>query len=477
MESLNRGIMDFIHRSRKEWVFVLLMCNLIIVDNLPRLYAQQSSPLTKTDYDSLPNPEKAYMVIRGLEQDESKGYNPLHTLWNITSYLPKKIIHGIGYASGYSVRLINSQKFIDTVEDFLFTDDRSLGWYPLVDFTSSFRSRFGFNVVYRQRKGEALFRTNYAGKEKLLLEGILSYRLRKGKTVWRFTLSGLSSIDDDRKFFGIGPFPRTDERSHFLDDATNDYGVYVQTRRKIQLIIGFRPSTKWEYFLVSYFQNRHIQDQTKSKFPIGKNFDLKMLPGLQHPINQLYNEFSVRLDTRDRNAYISEGFRAEGYIGYSTGVGKDHSNVLRAGIDLYTTIPLFLQNRALIPRLVFDTISNLHDEIPIHFTEYPRQPSFRGVSNRRIFRTDNYSFVPSIEYQWPLTFNLSGHLFLDFLIVTNTLKEIHIHNTPWAAGFGIDFHGIASEVARVQCVYGSEGARILLSIGVDPLVSDRSNWK
>lgn len=181
MESLNRGIMDFIHRSRKEWVFVLLMCNLIIVDNLPRLYAQQSSPLTKTDYDSLPNPEKAYMVIRGLEQDESKGYNPLHTLWNITSYLPKKIIHGIGYASGYSVRLINSQKFIDTVEDFLFTDDRSLGWYPLVDFTSSFRSRFGFNVVYRQRKGEALFRTNYAGKKSYFWKEFCHIGLEKEK--------------------------------------------------------------------------------------------------------------------------------------------------------------------------------------------------------------------------------------------------------------------------------------------------------
>ena len=97
----------------------LTFFSIFMVGHRPCLLAQQNARTTIVMYDSIPDPQKAHLALRGLEQDESGGFKPFHALWNIVSYVPKKIIYGIQYASGYSVRLINNQKFIDTVEDFL----------------------------------------------------------------------------------------------------------------------------------------------------------------------------------------------------------------------------------------------------------------------------------------------------------------------------------------------------------------------
>ena len=70
----------------------------------PFLHAQQLDE-TFVRPDSLVNSHAAYLAIRGIEQDESSGFRPLRTSWNILSYIPKRMIHGINYASGYGFRL------------------------------------------------------------------------------------------------------------------------------------------------------------------------------------------------------------------------------------------------------------------------------------------------------------------------------------------------------------------------------------
>ena len=441
------------------------------------VWAQSHDDALDFSPDSIETAEEAYLRIRGLEQDPHSGFNPIRSLGSVVFYIPKRIIHGVRYASGYGFKLINNEKFIDTIQDFLFTDDHRFGWHPMVDFTSSHRPRIGLNLMVNAPRFDMLARGNVAGAEKYQIETILSYRLRKRDRIWRFTLSGLLSHDDDQKFYGIGFDPRSDLRSHFLPDPENDHGIYIQRRYKIQFIVGFRPSPLWETYLTSFFQERRIRDASESRRPLGVSFDLESLPGVQHPIKQAYTELSVVFNTRKQNAYISGGFRTEGYAGISTGVGEEASSFLRTGLDVLVNIPIIKGNRVVTPRLVFDTMRNISDQTDIPFPEYPRQPSFRGVSRRRMLRTDTYSFVPSLEYQWPLSFNLGGHLFIDYLIVADALTRIRTARAPWAAGFGIDFHGLDAELARIQVVVGSEGFRFLLSIGMDPLISDRIHWK
>ena len=110
-------------------------------------------------------------------------------------------------------------------------------------------------------------------------------------------------------------------------------------------------------------------------------------------------------------------------------------------------------------------INNLNTDVPVAFTEYPRHQTFRGLSERNILRTDKYLFVPSIEYIWPLSINLGGHLFIDYLLVTDELNKISINNAPYAIGFGIDFHVINEELEKFEISFGSEGIHLSLDVG------------
>jgi len=222
---------------------------------------------------------------------------------------------------------------------------------------------------------------------------------------------------------------------------------------------------------------RKIEDAFEGSNYVSESFELENLSGFQHQITQFYNEFSVRYEPRDENSYIDSGIRIETYSGLSIGLNKDNSRFFRGGFDVMFSLPVIQGNRTVISRIVLDMVKNLEPNVQLPFSEYPRQPSFRGVSGRKIFRTDNYSIIPSIEYQWPVSFNLGGHLFLDYLLVSDNMVNFSNQNPPWVFGFGIDFHGIDAELARMQVAYGSEGFRFLLSVGTDSLFNDRVNCK
>ena len=159
------------------------------------------------------------------------------------------------------------------------------------------------------------------------------------------------------------------------------------------------------------------------------------------------------------------------------GIAGDHSHFLRTGVDAALYLPVIKQTRLIVPRIVFDMVDNLNDSVPISFAEYPRQPAFRGVSSTRLLRNDEISLLSSLEYQWPLTYNLGGHLFAVHLVVTDSFSVLTRSNAPYAIGFGLDLHGADSELARLSISNGSEGWRFLLTVGISSHTSDRSKWQ
>jgi outer membrane translocation and assembly module TamA len=91
-------------------------------------------------------------------------------------------------------------------------------------------------------------------------------------------------------------------------------------------------------------------------------------------------------------------------------------------------------------------------------------------------RTDLFSAVPSLEYQWPLTHNVGGHLFLDYLLVADSVKHLSFADAPYAYGAGISIQGFRSEVGRIAVSTGSEGWRLMIDVGLTSHVSDRNHW-
>ena len=135
------------------------------------------------------------------------------------------------------------------------------------------------------------------------------------------------------------------------------------------------------------------------------------------------------------------------------------------------------RNRLLVPRLIFDMVEELNDRSEIAFVEYPRHLEFRGASSKTLLRSDKYKLQTSLEYQWPLTHYLNGHLFVDYLTVAPNPGRFYSGSSPWAAGFGIDFHTSFSEVGRLIISHGSEGLFIKVDVGLSSLNKDRSDWK
>ena len=156
---------------------------------------------------------------------------------------------------------------------------------------------------------------------------------------------------------------------------------------------------------------------------------------------------------------------------------EDRTRFSRAGMDAALYIPVIRRNRVIVPRLMIDTVDNLEEDVPLSFAEYPRQLAFRGASGTTLLRTDEISMVPSLEYQWPLTHHLRGHLFIDYLLVADRFSDLTLAGAPYAWGLGFDIHSRESEMARIALSTGTEGLRVMISAGLGGHRNDRTRWQ
>ncbi len=430
-----------------------------------------------TDQHSLPfdNAKAAYFHLRGLKKEETRGYEMGRKLLAGFTFLPRQVLYGIRYTSGYGAKLLSDPIWVRQIENVLYFDDEQhLGWYPLVDITSSYRPRIGLSLFYQKQRMEALVRGNFAASTKYMMESLFLRQYRSGQSEWRSTLSFLLEKDDDREFHGIGKQPLTDPRSHFRESRHSESGSFIQKRHKVQWINAIHTPTPIHFLLTAFYQKRVVKD-VKNDENLASIFNLGELFGLGKHEN-IYQEIAVYYDTRKRDTYIAPGTRFGVYAGYVRGINNDPQRLRRWGAEWFARIPVIHQNRILIPRIVFDAISPVGSS-PIAFTEYPRHPTFRGVSARMLLRNDRFSMVPSLEYQWPLSFNLNGHVFIDYLLVSDSALEFSMVNSPWAIGLGADFHGMQSVLATGYMAIGSEGIRFLFTLGLPMLSSERSNWE
>lgn len=443
------------------------------------LFAQKANFQAAADTTIELNTEQKYMQLRGIEEDQKDGKEALRTTANVLLFIPRTLFDGLLYATVYGAYLVDDRNLIAGVEDIFYLHGRVLGWYPQVTFGSG--PALGATIFYRTKVDFSLGGA-YGGSRRWGGKIRLFHAFASGKTVWQVDLSGRIIQREDYEFYGFGANPQKDPRNSFNPNTGNKSGIYAQKLSRIPLIIGISPSPKWQFFYTGFYQERRLNIPTgDSEANIDKVFDLEAVPGIQEggttAGRQVYNEIAAAFDNRTVDRRTSPAIRLAGYSGISLGVGDDQGRFARAGIDVSLFFPIIKHNRVIFPRLVFDMIENLNDDVEISFADYPRQPTFRGVSTNKLLRTDKYSLVPSIEYRWPLTFNLRGHVFLDYLLVSSSINKLTFSQAPYAYGFDIDLNSDEREIARLTFSYGSEGFRFLFNIGLGQFTSDRSKWQ
>jgi hypothetical protein len=456
------------------WRFLLIL--LYVSGNL---VAQEATRQTVADTATVLNTEQKFRQLRGVEEVPKDGQEALRTTANVLLFIPRTLFDGLLYTTVYGAYLIDDRNLIAGVEDIFYLHGRVLGWYPQVTFGSG--PAIGATVFYRTKVDFSVGGA-YGGSQRWGGKVRLFHAFPAGKTVWQIDFSGRIIQREDYEFFGFGADPQNDNRNSFNPTTDKNSGIYAQRLTRIPLIIGMSPSPKWQFFYTGFYQERRLSEpKEQDDANIENVFGINTIPGLSEGQvttgKQVYNEIAVGFDSRTFERQESPAIRLEGYGGISLGVSDDQSRFARAGFDASLFFPIIKHNRLIVPRLVFDMIENLNEEVEISFADYPRQPTFRGVSTNKLLRTDKYSLVPSIEYRWPLTFNLRAHIFLDYLLVSSAISKLTFPRAPYAYGFDIDLNSDEREIARLTFSYGSEGFRFLFNIGLGQFTSDRSKWQ
>lgn len=412
--------------------------------------------------------------LRGVEREETRFLDPLGTAVSGITYIPRVVLDGTLYATGRTAAALSDKDFIRRVKNILYFYDEKFMWYPILDYASGFRPSYGAGLNFKDGNWRINTKAVIHDSNYYSYSGKIKYHLSLETFEWDNSLLAVSEKKDDKRFYGIGADPRGDQRNTFVGE--NDYGIYTESRRKIQWESSlYKAGRSVGLTYLGYYQRRAFEDHGSGTNDVREVFDHSIIPGFDAPVRQLYNELALEVDTRDQKAVLSPGFRSEVYSGISAGFGKHNANLFRTGFDAAGFIPVIRKNRLIVPRLTADLVENINDE-PIPFSEYPRQHTFRGVSNREIIRSERVSLVPSIEYQFPVSHMLNAHLFFDTLFVGPRAGAISWHDGLWATGVGIDLHYFKHELGRLELAGGSEGFQAKVTIGTPLKTNHRKDW-
>ncbi len=414
--------------------------------------------------------------LRGVDRDERFAGDPWRVGLNVLFFIPRETTNGILYLGGRGLNAATDPDLVEFVEKLLYFYERRAGWYPMVMVDSEFRPEAGINLFYKDDLFKTSIDAKFADEHRWRSRLKLKLRSKSSRIPWFLSFRGEFAEEDDRVYYGIGADPQEDDRSHFLPEATEENADYMQQRRKAVLSSGFEINQHMNLISTLMYSNRKVSNPPEEDDRIGDIFNVSELTGINQAVELMYAEMEITLDSRSNGSISPAGITIEGYTGYAEGVNSD-IEYLRVGSDIEVFIPLLKNNRLIVPHIALNMVENLNDDLPLPFTEYPRHPTFRGVSSRRLLRIDNLSLVPSIEYRWPLTHSVNGYLFTDVLMVSEDFEHISSKDAPWAAGFGMRVRIHRIEVGGLSAAVGSEGIRILLSIGAETLRPTRSNWK
>jgi hypothetical protein len=419
----------------------------------------------------------SYQAVRGLEQEPSEG-GAGPAVANALLFVPRKILDGLLYSMAYGSYVSTESGWPARVSELLTFYHERFGIHPIVSLSSGSQTEFGAELAYRVPTFGASISGRYGNDENWGTKVDVVSEFAAGSVPFKLSLSGFLNNRDDFEFFGFGPDPLDDPRSPFQPDAQSDHGVYAQRLPRVSMVLAARVRPRLQLSWTSFYQERRVSDPGGAEGEqLDETFDVSALPGADRKGRQVYSEGSLRFDTRESDRKITSGFRVDAYAGYSFGVEEDESRFRRLGIDVAPYIAILQDDRIIVPRVVLDTVDDLNEDFPISFADYPRQPTFRGAPRTRLLRTDEVSAVPSLEYRWPLSNVLNGNLFLDYLLVANSVSDLSFADAPYAWGAGFVIQGARSELGRFAISSGSEGLRFMIELGSGAYISDRTRWQ
>lgn len=415
--------------------------------------------------------------VRGLAAEPEWHGGRLRSVANGLLWLPRTGLDHLLDATARGTYRFDEAGVVDRVDAVLTFGGGSFHWYPVIDLSSGSQTSLGAAVGYRGDRWKASLGGAWGGSEVWRLGARFGADFRPGGRRLSFLLHGHLRHRDDYRFYGFGSDPRTDPRNRFLAPDGPDYGVFAQHLSRAELVAGLELTRTWSFRASLVLGRREI-------LPPGVGaadgllavFDPAGLPGLGEG-HQRYQEIALVHDTRRFRRRIMPGVRLETYGGLSEGFDGDPVRFARYGADLALYFPVLGRDRVIVPRLIFDAVQNRNDNAPIALADYPRQRTWRGSSSAHLLRTDDKILMPSLDYQWPLTYRLDAHLFCETILVAGPQSDLSFDHAPWDAGFGLVVQKEQAELAQLALAHGSQGWRFFFTFGFSRTTNERTSWQ
>ena len=417
-------------------------------------------------------------TLRNLEQEGELVADPGRTLVNAILLLPRDIVNGVLASTAYGTEPTDDPKLIER-SDLVFPLPKKVGFFPRFDLSSESGIAAGANLYYRGRETGVILTGVFRNQSFWNAGGIVGWQRPHGRSVFKLSLLARFASDDAHRFFGLGSDPAHDPRAPVRPEASDDlsFGRYVDRYDSASLVAGVRTRLGVELYYETNYRRRTIQDlrgQRRVARLLLRSRGAAWPRHRQAVVQRALGPFRYAAISRARRSRLDRG---RVLLACRRASGGDERRFGRAGGELLAHLPVFRRNRLLVPKISVDHLWNRRPDLDVSFADYPRHYPFRGVGARRtILRTDNWVLVPSLEYQWPLTYRTHAQIFCDVLVVGRSLGEIRASGSPWAAGLALEMHSQFRSLARLLVAGGSEGIRFGIELSPPVKTNDRTRW-
>ncbi len=399
------------------------------------------------------------------------------------SNLAVRAVAGLGVGLGYvaevvflplrgAVYLESRHKLASKAKALLYNDAETFGVLPSVEFLTGFGTSLGASAFYRDWLGndekisvKAVYggRVDQAYQAKLEMEHLAGTRLYlNGRARWE--------RNSNLFFKGIGHAPELATGSDLDPRAAAIETRYQQQRWLGVLSAGTHVdrAKKLGLGVTAIYNDRRFDELAAdaSATSIGAVYDTALLPGFADGIRVLELSVDFELDTRDSPATPGSGVVVRGFAGHTAPLDNDYS-FYHYGLEssLYWTPAQ--SGRVVVFRLAHDAS---YDDGELPFTDQPRLGGAGLLRGYHIDRfRDDLAAIATIEYRYPVHFNISGMIFAETGKVARTYSELlgKGFTDDWRLGYGggLIMHTPTGVKVRVDLAYG-DGLQLYFSTDV-----------
>jgi surface antigen Omp85-like protein len=457
-----------------RWAFVV---GVALVLTAGRVEAQPRSPPADAPIAEYPqDPARARSVApnpdaaRGLVEEPDDPEDAALDVPRALLFVPANILEVVFTPLRWAGHAIDEYRIREHVIDFLYNDERTAAFYPIVLYEPSYGPSVGIGAFHTDVFGHeehASGRAQFLGRYEQSYRALFAADHFLGAPIW--LESRLHYDAEPQVLFAGLQQPEDPVRSRFSQER-------VFSLNRVGVTIGERP--RMAKVGVSAKYNHRLAEGADDDFddpPIQDVYDTSSLVGFGRRWDTIELDANLVIDTRNTRGFTSSGVLFESFGG---GVmpNDDHGTYGHYGAEGSLFIDLYL-HRVLTLRLGTEGV--VGDERDIHFAELPQlggSTSLRGYT-RGLFR-GNKSVLGTVQYNWPVHTYVSAELFADVGKVGRDYEAIFA-DTPkeWRPGIGGGFqiHSDEDTFLRFDLAWGvDQGVGVYFSTGPLQDLDERS---